>query len=127
MGVQGGIPARFEDVFPAGVIVMAVGPVEDFELKKAGNQDPQERDKESGLRLWAVTVIDPSARVGSYEVKVKVAAEHQPVPPAGIGGQAVLESLVVVPWLDDRGQRPRIKYSYRAAGFAQATARKAAA
>jgi len=126
MGVQGGIPARFEDVFPAGVIVMNVGPVEDYELKKAGNQDPQQRDKETGQRLWGVTVIDPSAREGSYEVKVKVAAEHQPVPPAGIGGQAVLDNLLVVPWLDDRGQRPRIKYAYRASGFRAANGKAVA-
>jgi hypothetical protein len=125
MAVQGRVPARHEDVFPVPVVVMSVDAVEDFEKRKAGAGDPQERDKETGMRLWAVSLMDPSAQAGKREVKVKMAADHQPVPPNGIGGPVEFDGLVVIPWLDDSRSRPRVAFAYRAAGFR--VARKQAA
>ena len=117
MAVQGRIPVKFEDVFPQGVLVLSVDPVEDFDRKRSGAADPQERDKETGLRLWSVAVMDPTAQAGRREIKVKLAADHQPVPPNGLMAPAEFDGLVVIPWLDDSRSRPRIAFAYRAAGF----------
>ena len=76
MAVDGRINVRHEDVFPVAVLVLGVEPVNDFEKVKAKVADAQDRDRESGLRLWAVSVLDPSAKQGQREIKVKVAAEH---------------------------------------------------
>ena len=125
MAVDGRIPVRHEDVFPVPVVVMSVDPVEDFEKKRAGAGDPQDRDKQTGLRLWAVSVIDPSAPAGKREVKVKVAADVQPVPPGGLGQAVEFDGLQVIPYLDTNRTKPRVAIAYRAAGFR--AGRKAAA
>ena len=117
MAVDGRIPVRHEDVFPVPVILMSVDPVEDFDKKRAGNEDPQDRDKQTGMRLWAVSVIDPSAPAGKREVKVKVAADVQPVPPDGVGHAVEFDGLQVVPYLDTNRTKPRVGIAYRAAGF----------
>ena len=82
---------QFPDVFPHGAFVLGVEPINDFEKVQAGAADPQERDKDTGERMWAVRVLDadPEARAGTMEVKVKIAAPVQPVPPAKVAGHAV--------------------------------------
>ena len=125
MAVDGRIPVRHEDVFPVPVIVMSVDPVEDFDKKRAGAEDPQDRDKQSGMRMWAVWVIDPSAPAGKREVKVKVAADVQPVPPAGLGQAVEFDGLQVIPYMDTNRTKPRVGIAYRATGFR--SGRKAAA
>jgi hypothetical protein len=81
----------------------------------------QARDKETGLPLWSVEVMDfdPDARERVF--KVKIAAAVQPVPPDAIAGApirpVVLEGLSVTPWIKE-GPRPRIAYSLRATGMA---------
>ena len=78
-----------------------VGGVEkqnDFERSSKDNT-MQARDKETGLPVWVVEVIDfdPQARTKTY--KVKVVAEVQPVPPAALADApirpVVLENLTV--------------------------------
>lgn len=125
MAVDGRIPVRHEDVFPVPVVVMSVDPVEDFDKKRAGAGDPQERDKQTGMRLWAVSVIDSSAPAGKREIKVKIPADVQPVPPNGTGREVEFDGLQVVPYLDTNRSKPRVGIAYRAAGFRMA-ARKAA-
>jgi hypothetical protein len=52
---------------------------------------------------------------------VKVAAEHQPVPPAAVDGspfvQVEFEGLTVTPYVDESHGRPRVAYSIRATGM----------
>jgi hypothetical protein len=117
VAANGRIPVRHEDVFPEPTMLLSVDPVEDFDRKRAGDGDPQERDKETGQRLWAVSVIDPSAQAGRREVKVKMAADHQPVPPHGVGQPVEFDGLVVIPYLDTNRAKPRVGIAYRAAGF----------
>jgi hypothetical protein len=117
MAANGRIPVRHEDVFPEPTVLLSVDPVEDFDRKRAGDGDPQERDKDTGMRLWAVSVIDPSAQAGRREIKVKVPAEHQPVPPNGVGQPVEFDGLVVIPYLDTNRAKPRVGIAYRAAGF----------
>ncbi len=126
MAVSGRIPVRHEDVFTQPVMLASVDPVKDFEKDRAKVEDPQERDKETGQRLWAVSVIDWSAPAGHREIKIKMAADQQPVSSGGIGQPVEFEGLQVVPWVDGRGckSRPdardckgRVAIAYRAAGF----------
>jgi hypothetical protein len=117
MAANGRIPVRHEDVFPEPTVLLSVDPVEDFDRKRAGDGDPQERDKDTGLRLWAAFVTDPSAPSGRREIKVKIAAEHQPVPPNGVGQPVEFDGLVVIPYLDTNRAKPRVGIAYRAGGF----------
>ena len=120
MALKTPLPIRFADVFPQGAFLVGVEPINDYEKIKAGTADPQERDKETGERLWALRIIDPDeeARAGQAEVKVKVPAPVQPVPPTepipGTPFRPVeLEGLVVVPWVDSSKLTPRVAYSLR--------------
>ena len=81
----------------------------------------QALDKESGLRVWSVSVLDadPDARKDSKTVTVKISAEHQPVPPEAMAGvpfrPVEFDGLTVTPYLDDK--RNRVAYSLRATGM----------
>jgi hypothetical protein len=121
MAVDGRIRVRHEDVFPEPVLVLSVEPVEDYDKRKAGEVDTQDRDRDTGQRVWAVSILDPTARPGNREIKVKVPADVQPVPPAGVMGPVVFADLVVTPWVDDSRARPRLGIAYRASGLLPAT------
>lgn len=123
MAIKGGhrFGIRFEELFPSGC-VMGVDPVvkvTDFE--KRGKGDDQERDKQNGMRVWAVRVhdLDPDLEGKAREVVVKISADVQPVPPVGAFQQVEFEGLTVTPWLDDKAGG-RMKYSIRAGGFRDA-------
>jgi hypothetical protein len=119
----------FEYAFPNGALFRGVQPATDFDLR-GKVADDQARDKESGLRIWQVTLLDldpQAARFGRDVVKVKVIADQQPVPPAstvpGYPAAVELVDLVLVPWVDDskctnNGRcRARLAYSMRASGL----------
>ncbi|WP_131747698.1 plasmid replication, integration and excision activator [Frankia sp. Cppng1_Ct_nod] len=123
MAIPRRIPVRFEDVFPHGAFVLGVDAVNDFEKAKAGVIE-QERDKGTGELLWVVRVMDadPNARAGSAEVKVKIAAPVQPVPPEPLAGTALrpveFDGLTVAPWIIQReGFEPRQGLALRARGM----------
>jgi hypothetical protein len=89
MALQGPIPIEFGLVFPAGVYAAGgFEPVRDFDASTNG-RFVQSKDKASGLPLWTVEVIDADATARARTVKVKVAAQVQPVLPAGAAGGAV--------------------------------------
>ncbi len=117
MAVEGRINVRHEDIFTQPVLLLSVDPVEDFDKKRAGNVDPQERDKTTEMRLWSASVLDPTAPQGKREVKVKIAADVQPVPPNGLLAPVEFEGLQVIPYLDSNRVKPRVAIAYRAAGF----------
>ena len=52
---------------------------------------------------------------------MKIAADVQPVPPPKVEGQKLrpveFENLTVTAWIDDRGKRPKIGWSFRAEGM----------
>ena len=79
-------------------------------------------DKETGLPVWAVSVLDadPDARKDGKTVTVKIAAPHQPVPPeapAGLPFRPVeFEGLTVTPYVDEQA-RAGSAYSLRATGM----------
>lgn len=122
MAVQGPFKVEFGAVFPYGVgVVGEVSAQADFDASTRENR-VQMRDKDSGLPVWVVDVMDfdPEARERTF--KVKISAAVQPVPPDAIEGvpvrPAVLEGLTVTPYLKDVGNgRSRLAYSLRATGL----------
>jgi hypothetical protein len=110
-----------EDVFPHGAYVVSeVEPVRDFD-KSTRERMVQQHDKDSGLPVWSVSVLDadPMARKTEKTVTIKIAAQYQPVPPqagAGMPFPAVeFDGLTVTPYLDDK--RNRVAYSFRASSM----------
>ncbi|KPM54780.1 plasmid replication, integration and excision activator [Frankia sp. R43] len=118
MAVPRRIPVRFEDVFPAGAFVLGVEAANDYEKVKANAPDPQERDPNTGERVWAVRVLDPDPAARQAELKVKVAAAVQPVLPEAMPGTpfrpVLFDGLTITPWVDTNGKFPKQGYALRA-------------
>lgn len=116
MAIKGALPVSFGTVFPYGAYALGVEAINDFETKR-----PQ-LDKDTGLPLWAVDVIDadPEARGKAKSVKVKVAADVCPTLPDEVPGlpfrPVEFEQMAVMPYVDDSGRRPRVAHSLRARG-----------
>jgi hypothetical protein len=117
------IPTRFAvefgEVFPVGAFVLGVEPSMAFSAD-ANAPKAQERDKETGRLVWVVRALDANeeaARFGA-EFKVKITADHQPVPPVKISGfpfaPVEFENLTVTPYANNKG---RIAHSFRATGM----------
>jgi hypothetical protein len=121
MAISGPFKVDCGEQFPHGIgVVSAVSASPDFDVSTKENR-VQARDKDSGLPLWVVEVMDfdPEARERTF--KVKIAAAVQPVPPEAVAGApvrpVVLEGLTVTPYIKE-GTRPKIGYSLRAKGLA---------
>ena len=104
MALQGPFPVEFGAVFPSGAF--AAGKVEmvrDFDRSTA-DRPVQQADKLTGLPLWVVEVIDANPEARSRTVKVKIAAEYQPVLPAPAPGSPFtaveFEGMTVTPYVD---------------------------
>ncbi|MEU6696946.1 plasmid replication, integration and excision activator [Pseudonocardia sp. NPDC046786] len=103
-------------------VVSEVEPVRDFDKSQPG-RPVQQLDKETGLPVWSVSVLDadPEARSKDKTVVVKIAATHQPVPPEAAAGlpfrPVEFEGLTVTPYVAENSGRPRVAYSIRAAGM----------
>jgi hypothetical protein len=129
MAMQGPIPVEFGKVFPGGAY--AAGPVEkvrDFERSRK-DEVIQQLDKETSLPLWVVEVIDAQEDARQRTVKVKIAAQVQPVLPAPVPGSPFtpveFDGMTVVPYVDssrcqakDTGRcGARVAYSLKATGI----------
>jgi hypothetical protein len=77
--------------------------VKDFEKSK-GDLVIQQADKATGLPLWVIEVIDADPEARQRTVKVKVAAQYQPVlpdaPPGSPFTPVEFEGLQATPWVD---------------------------
>ena len=120
MAIKNRFAVPMGEVFPHGAYVVSeVEPVRDFD-KSAPGRPVQQLDKESGLPVWSVSVLDadPDARSKDKTVVVKIAATHQPVPPdtaAGLPFRPVeFDGLTVTPYVQENGGRARVAYSLRA-------------
>lgn len=117
------IPTRFAvefgEVFPHGAYVLGV------EASMAFSADPnapkqQERDKVTNKLVWIVRALDANEEATRFgaEFKVKIAADHQPVPPPKIQGfpfaPVEFEGLTITPYANHKG---RIAHSFRATGM----------
>ena len=117
MALQGPIPVEFGLVFPDGVFAAGgFEPVRDFDASSNG-RFVQSKDKASGLPLWSVEVIDADQNARTRTVKVKVAAQVQPVLPAPAGGVPFVPveftGLTVTPYVTQAG---KLGYSLKASG-----------
>ena len=129
MAIKGQIPVEFGQVFPGGAY--AAGPVEkvrDFERSRK-DEVIQQADKHTGLPLWGVEVSDADPDARQRTVKVKIAAQYQPVLPDNTAGLAFIpvefEGMQATPYVDasrcqakDTGKcGARMAYSLKAAGI----------
>lgn len=129
MAIQAGLPVAHEAVFPNGAFMVGeVTAVEDFDAAQAAkaagkSADTQARDKNTGMRLWQVRVIDAdqNSRKGQAEVTVKIAGEQQPMPPAATPGMPFrpveFDDLTATAYLDTGRKNPRIAWAFRASGM----------
>jgi hypothetical protein len=129
MALQGHpIPVEFGTVFPDGAY--AAGKVEmlrDFDRSQR-DRIVQQVDKDTGLPVWVIEVIDAQEAARQRTVKVKVVAEYQPVLPAPAPGAPFtaieFEGLMVTPYVDssrcqgkgDGKCGGRVAYSLKATG-----------
>jgi hypothetical protein len=129
MAIKGQIPVEFGTVFPGGAY--AAGPVEkvrDFERSRK-DEVIQQADKDSGLPLWVVEVIDAQEDARQRTVKVKIAAQVQPVLPPPVPGSPFtpveFDGMTATPYVDasrcqakDTGKcGARVAYSLKATGI----------
>jgi hypothetical protein len=117
MALQGPIPVEFGQVFPDGVYAAGVfEPVRDFDASSNG-RFVQSKDKSTGMPLWQVEVIDADQQARNRTVKVKVAAQVQPVLPSGPAGvpftPVEFTGLTVTPYVNQNG---KLGYSLKATG-----------
>src|SRR5271157_5504196 len=128
MAFQGAIRVEFGAVFPDGAY--AAGKFEmvrDFD-RSSGDRVVQQIDNATGLPLWVVEVIDADEQARQRTVKVKVAAQVQPVPPSPAPGSPFtaveFEGLTATPYVDASrcsgdGKHKcaaRMAYSFKATG-----------
>jgi hypothetical protein len=95
---------EFGAVFPSGVYAAGgFEMVRDFERSK-GDLVIQQADKITGLPLWVIEVIDADPEARQRTVKVKVAAQYQPVLPDAPAGSPFVpvefEGLQATPYVD---------------------------
>ena len=104
MALQGPIPIEFGMVFPSGVYAAGgIEMVRDFD-RSSGDRVVQQADKHSGLPLWVVEVIDADPDARQRTVKVKIAAQVQPVLPSPAPGSPFtaveFDGMAATPWVD---------------------------
>src|SRR5579859_1815572 len=117
MALQGPIPVEFGHVFPHGAFAAGgFEAVRDFDAS-SGDRFVQSKDKVTGLPLWAVEVIDADPEARTKTVKIKVAAQAEPVLPAAPAGMPFVPveftGLTVTPYVSQAG---RLAYSLKAGG-----------
>ena len=97
------MPVRFEDVFFLGAYVLNVAPARDFDRSTA-DREVQTVDKDTGKPVWVVEVLTADMEARQKTVKVKIAADHQPVPPEATSGTPFrpveFEGMSVTPYVD---------------------------
>ncbi len=111
------IRVRFEDVFPAGCVLVPDSIAESQDYDAATKTRTPSFDKVTGQRVYQVRVMDADDELGarSREVVVKILADVQPVPPVGPFQPVEFENLQVTPYVDSKSNR--MAYSFRATGI----------
>ncbi|SIC09245.1 pra like protein [Mycobacteroides abscessus subsp. abscessus] len=112
-----------DQVFSLGAFVVSdVTPMIDFD-KSSGENRVQARDRDTGLPMWQVEVLDgdPAAPKRSRTVTIKFAAAAQPIAPTNSSGTpftpVIFEGLMALPYVEKSGDFSRIAWSYRASGM----------
>ncbi len=110
------------DVFPHGCYgVGEVQPMRDFD-RSTKDQAIQAVDRDTGLLVWTVDVVDADPEARERTVRVKLLAPVQPVPPEQAPGMPFrpveFEGLTATPYVATTATgRSRLAWSLRATGM----------
>jgi hypothetical protein len=122
MAIQGAIPMTQGDVFPYGCYgVGEVQAMRDFD-RSTKDQVVQAVDRETGLLVWTVDVVDADPDARERTVRVKLLAPVQPVPPEAAEGvpfrPVEFDGLTATPYVATTASgRGRLAWSFRATGM----------
>jgi len=122
MAIQAPFNLSHGDAFSHGALGVKIEALNDYEKVKAGVQDPQQRDKNSGERVWLFRGVDNDPNARSSEVKVKIVAPVMPpLPGEPIPGTNLypveFEGLTVTPYVEEtKSGFTRVAYSLKATG-----------
>lgn len=123
MSIPKWLQVGHDQVFSLGAfLVSEVTPMIDFD-KSSGENRVQARDRDTGLPMWQVEVLDgdPAAPKRSRTVTVKFAAPTQPSAPAKPSGTpftpVVFDGLLALPYVEKSGDFSRIAWSFRASAM----------
>ena len=122
MAIKGAIPMTNEDVFSHGSFVVGeVEPMRDFD-RSTKDQAVQAVDRDTGLLVWTVDVVDADPEARERTVRVKLLAPVQPVPPEAAPGvpfrPVEFDGLTATPYVATTASgRGRLAWSLRATGM----------
>jgi hypothetical protein len=122
MAIKGQIPMSHGDVFPHGCFVVGeVQAMRDFD-KSTRDTHVQAVDKDSGVLVWVVDVVDADPDARDRTVRVKITAPHQPVPPETTTDSPFrpveFEGLTASPYVATTASgRGKLTWSFRASGM----------
>jgi hypothetical protein len=122
MAIKGAIQMAHGDVFPHGCYMVGdVQAMRDFD-RSTKEQAVQAVDRETGLLVWTVDVVDADPEARERTVRIKVLAPVQPVPPeaaAGVPFRPVeFDSLTATPYVVTSSSGwSRVAWSFRATGM----------
>jgi hypothetical protein len=122
MAIKGAIQMTHGDVFPHGCYVVGeVQAMRDFD-RSTKDQAVQAVDRDTGVLVWTVDVVDADPEARERTVRVKVLAPVQPVPPeaaAGVPFRPVeFDGLTASPYVATTASgRGRLAWSFRATGM----------
>ena len=93
----------------------------DFD-RSTKEQAVQAVDRDTGVLVWTVDVVDADPEARDRTVRVKLLAPVQPVPPAAIEGAPFrpveFEGLTATPYVQTTASgRSRLAWSFRASGM----------
>ena len=122
MAIKGAIQMNHGDVFPHGCYVVGeVQAMRDFD-RSTKDQAVQAVDRDTGLLVWTVDVVDADPEARERTVRVKITAPVQPVPPEAAPGvpfrPVEFEGLTATPYVTMTASgRGRLAWSFRATGM----------
>jgi hypothetical protein len=130
MAIKGAIPMNHGEVFPHGCYVVGeVQAMRDFD-RSTKDQAVQATDRDTGVLVWTVDVVDADPEARERTVRVKLTAPVQPVPPEAAAGlpfrPVEFDGLTASPYVQATASgRGKLMWSFRATGM-RAPARMAA-
>jgi hypothetical protein len=130
MAISGAMHMEHDMVFPNGCYMVGEVTVKrDFDRSSKDNV-VQEKDRDTGLPMWVVEVVDDDPEAREKMVRVIVLAAHQPVPPEKVGPFRPIEfeGLMVRPYAQTTAMgRGKLAWSIRATGIKAPAGAKAPA
>jgi hypothetical protein len=96
------IPVQQDQMYAHGLLFLGVEPAVDFDRRDQA--DNQLRDKETGKRVWNVSVLDLTGRARQREILIKLVNDLQPKVPERLLVAVKFRDLELTPWVDPKGK-----------------------